>query len=238
MPIINQVVMQVLPAINAWSSKWTADAVSRRAGATNGTTVDPGAAEASAAEARATEAKAEEQRVAQAEQEHAAKLAAAIAAASSPGPGIDVVKLLQLLPPRTSTKLVQIQMALFPDEQADAMQILRGYRAEGIEDLLTVFDAASLDECKTFLRILESVDAAIAASRRRGMIPHGKSPLGMENIRCGSQDRKFMDPIYMATSGGWSSALRTAARKRCRLRRRPPPVPTRPGCSRRSPDGR
>jgi hypothetical protein len=46
------------------------------------------------------------------------------------------------------------------------------------------------------------------------MIRGGKSPLGMENIRCGSQGREFMDPINIATSGGSLSAERTVARVR------------------------
>jgi hypothetical protein len=162
MPIINQVVMQVLPAINAWSAKQMTDVRSRRAGAVTGSSADPGG----------TEAEVEEQQATQPEQEHAAKLAAAIAAASSPGPGIDVFKLLQLLPQRTAAKLMQIQAALSPDEQADAMQVLRGYSAAGIEDLLTVFAAASLDECKTFLRgLITEWRGMQAAKRARAKVP-------------------------------------------------------------------
>ena len=43
-----------------------------------------------------------DEQVAQAEHARAEQLAAAVAAASWPGHGIDVMKLLQLLPPETS----------------------------------------------------------------------------------------------------------------------------------------
>lgn len=61
------------------------------------------------------------------EQDHTAQVAAAVSAAASPGPGINVLKLLQLLPQDTGAKLMQMQAALFPDEQAGAMHILQGY---------------------------------------------------------------------------------------------------------------
>ncbi|MGH9884970.1 MAG: hypothetical protein ACREBE_05555 [bacterium] len=86
--------------------------------------------------------------------EHAAKLTEAIAAAWSPVLGLDVVKLLQLLPRDTVTKIMQVQAALSPDEQADAMQILRRHDAEGLADLIGVFDAATLEESTDFLRRL------------------------------------------------------------------------------------
>lgn len=96
-------------------------------------------------------------RAAQAEQEltaqeHAAQLASAVAAASSPGPGINVFKLLRLLPPYTATKLVHINAALSPEEQADAMQVLKSYSVEGMHELLAAFDTNPVDECTTFLR--------------------------------------------------------------------------------------
>jgi len=70
------------------------------------------------------------------------------------GAGLDVVKLLQLLPKDTVTKILQVQAALAPDEQADAMQILRREDAEGLADLIGVFDAATLEESTDFLRRL------------------------------------------------------------------------------------
>lgn len=104
--------------------------------------------------------------------EHAAKLEAAITAAASPGPGINVMKLLQLLPQRTAAKLMQIQGALSPDEQTDAMHILRTYTVAGLMDLLGVFDAASLEQCTGFLRGLIAEWRALEAARRdRGNDP-------------------------------------------------------------------
>ena len=85
---------------------------------------------------------------------HAEKLGEAIAAAWSPVLGLDVVKLLQLLPKETVSKLMQVQAALSPDEQADAMQILRRHDAEGLLDLMGVFDAASIEESAGFLQRL------------------------------------------------------------------------------------
>jgi hypothetical protein len=170
MPIITHVITQVLPAVNAWSAKQMADATSRR-GAAQGGAIDPRSAEVEAAAQRAQEQE-EEQRAARERQERAAQIAAAIAGASSPGPGVDVVKLMQLLPQRTSTKVMQIQMALSPDEQVDAMKILRGYRADGLADLLNVFDEASLEQCKGFLRgLIVEWRGLQAASRARGRTP-------------------------------------------------------------------
>src|SRR3954464_4412832 len=75
---------------------------------------------------------------------------------------------------------------------------------------------------------------AVAVLEARGIIASGKSPLGMENIRWGSQDREFMDPINIATRGGWLSGGRTAARSSYRLRRRQQRALTRRSCSRKS----
>lgn len=86
--------------------------------------------------------------------EHAEKVSGAIAATWSPVLGLDVVKLLQLLPNDTVTKIMQVQARLSPDEQADAMQILRRHDAEGLADVLGLFDAASLEESTDFLRRL------------------------------------------------------------------------------------
>lgn len=162
MPLISQVVMQVMPAINAWSAKQYADATGRRAGAETGRPTEQDDAAA----------KAEEQQAREAEQEHAAKLEAAITAAASPGPGINVMKMLQLLPQRTAAKLMQIQGALAPEEQTDAMHILRTYTAAGLMDLLRVFDAASLEQCTGFLRgLIAEWRAREAARRDRGNDP-------------------------------------------------------------------
>src|SRR5262249_34508650 len=73
---------------------------------------------------------------------------------------------LQLLPPETSAKLMRVQAALSLDEQADAMQILKGYAAEDLQDLLSTFDAASLDECIDFLRRLVGDWRKMQAERR------------------------------------------------------------------------
>ncbi|HEX8114965.1 MAG TPA: hypothetical protein VF516_44855, partial [Kofleriaceae bacterium] len=109
---------------------------------------DPRAAYAASVEALRA-AQAEQARAAQ---EHAAQLASAIAAASSPGPGINVFSLLGLLPPYTASKLVHSNAALSPEEQADAIQVLKSYSVEGMHELLTAFDANPVEECTTFLR--------------------------------------------------------------------------------------
>jgi hypothetical protein len=85
---------------------------------------------------------------------HAEQLSGAIAGAWSPVLGLDVVKLLQLLPKRTVEKVMRVQGALSPDEQGDAMEILRRHDAEGLADLLGVFDAASVEESAGLLRRL------------------------------------------------------------------------------------
>lgn len=144
MPVVNQVLMQVMPMVNLWSENQKAEARARRAGATRNDVVD----------VADTQASADDQVAAQAEHARAEQLAAAVAAASSPGRGVDVMKLLQLLPPETSAKLMKIQMALSLDEQADAMKILTGYPVEDLQDLLTTFDIASLEQCTDFLRRL------------------------------------------------------------------------------------
>jgi uncharacterized membrane protein YgcG len=200
MPIINQVVMQVMPAINAWSAKQRAEAQGRRAGNATDKAVDPRVVEAQA-EHRAVET--EEQTAAQAQREHADKLAVAIAAAASPGPGINVIKLLQLLPQRTATKLMQIQMALSREEQADTMQILRGYGADTLEELLTIFDMASLDECTTFLRKLIADWHRMQAARRdptRAPRPDGDGTHGTDGTNGGNGPGNVG-----ATGGGGSS---------------------------------
>jgi hypothetical protein len=110
--------------------------------------VDPRAAYAASREALRA-AQAEQERAAQ---EHAAQLASAIATASSPGPGINVFSLLRLLPPCTASKLVHINAALSPEEQADAMQVFKSYSVEGMHELLTAFDANPVEECTAFLR--------------------------------------------------------------------------------------
>src|SRR4029079_7762532 len=135
-PHINQALMHVMPAINAWAANQMAEARARRAGATRSSTVDVDGTETTGHETAM-----------QAEPVHAEQLAAAVAAASSPGRGVDLMKLLQLLPPETSAKLMKIQAAVSLEEQADAMRLLKGYLAEDLQDLLTTFDAASLDEC-------------------------------------------------------------------------------------------
>lgn len=70
---------------------------------------------------------------------------------------------MQMLLKSTVTKFMQLQAALLPDEQADAMQIFQSYGADGLEELLRVFDAASLKQSTDFLRRL------IADWERRGL---------------------------------------------------------------------
>jgi hypothetical protein len=166
MPLIQHVITQVMPAINAWSARQWSDAVSRRSGAAHGEAVD----------SRGIEAKVEEQGPAQAEQElvakheHAAKLEAAVAAAATPA-GINVLKLLQLLPQTTASKLMQIQAGLPPEDQMEAMQILRGYSVDGMQELMTLFDAASVAECDDFIRRLVAERRRLRAEKRAHTTP-------------------------------------------------------------------
>jgi len=89
MPVVNHLMVQVMPAVNMWTEKLRADTRDRRAGGTTNDVVVAG-----------TQTSADEQVAAQAERTRAEQLAAAVAAASSPGRGVDVMKLLQLLPQR------------------------------------------------------------------------------------------------------------------------------------------
>lgn len=151
MPIIQQLATQALPAIGAWSSRQKQEARGRRAGTTSSKDGELIEAEASGAEVPSSVA---QQPADTAEPKSGSELAAAIAAAASPGPGINLLKLFQLLPQRLSAKLMQLQGALSPDEQADAMRILQGYSAADLEDVLGIFDAASPEECLEFMRKL------------------------------------------------------------------------------------
>lgn len=169
LPTINQVLMQVMPMVSVWAENQQAEARARRAGATTKEVADVSGAHASV----------DEQAAAQAEHARAEKLAAAVAAASSPGRGVDVMKLLQLLPPETSAKLMKIQMALSPDEQGDAMKILKGFPVEELRDLLTTFDLASLDECTDFLRrLIHDWRKTQAARRTRATEPRSAGNVG------------------------------------------------------------
>ena len=168
LPTINQVLMQVMPMVNVWAENQQAEARARRAGATTKEVADVSA-----------HASVDEQAAAQAEHARAEKLAAAVAAASSPGRGVDVMTLLQLLPPETSAKLMKIQMALSPDEQGDAMKILKGFPVEELRDLLTTFDLASLDECTDFLRrLIHDWRKTQAARRTRATEPRAAGNVG------------------------------------------------------------
>jgi hypothetical protein len=169
LPTINQVLMQVMPMVNVWAENQQAEARARRAGATTKEVADVSGAHASV----------DEQAAAQAEHARAEKLAAAVTAASLPGRGVDVMKLLQLLPPETSAKLMKIQMALSPDEQGDAMKILKGFPVEELRDLLTTFDLASLDECTDFLRrLIHDWRKTQAARRARATEPRPADHVG------------------------------------------------------------
>jgi hypothetical protein len=59
---------------------------------------------------------------------------------------------MQMLPQRTTMKLMALQGALTPDEQTDAMKLFYGYSADGLADLLLIFDAASIKEGTDLLR--------------------------------------------------------------------------------------
>jgi hypothetical protein len=82
------------------------------------------------------------------------------------------------------------------------------------------------------------VDAIVAALERRGMFPDGKTSHGMENDRCDSLERQFMDPINIATSGESFSVDEVAAKRLSHFRRRQKRAPTRPRSSSRSPGER
>jgi hypothetical protein len=169
LPTVNQVLMQVMPMVNVWAENQQAEARARRAGAMRNDVVD----------VADTQAGADDQVAAQAEHARAEQLAAAVAAASSPGRGVDVMKLLQLLPPETSAKLMKIQMALSPDEQADGMKILKGYPVEELQDLLATFDIASLEECTDFLRrLIHDWRKTQAARRARATEPRPADHVG------------------------------------------------------------
>jgi hypothetical protein len=169
LPVVNHVLMQVMPMVNVWAENQKAEARARRAGATTKEVADVSGAHASADEPAAVQAK----------HARAEQLAAAVAAASSPGRGVDVMKLLQLLPPETSAKLMKIQMALLPDEQADGMKILKGFPVEELQDLLATFDVASLDECTDFLRrLIHDWRKTQAARRARATEPRPADHVG------------------------------------------------------------
>jgi len=149
-----------------------------------GRAADPRAAYAASVDALRA-ARAEQERAAQ---EHATQLASAIAAASSSGPGINVFMLLRLLPPYTATKLMQINAALSPEEQGDAMQVLKSYSVDGMHELLTAFDATPIDECTAFLHSViadwrahhAAAELARAAAARAGLAGSGgtSDPVG------------------------------------------------------------
>ena len=80
------------------------------------------------------------------------------------------------------------------------------------ERALTVEDIPQLVE--------EITNSVVRALVRHGIVPSGKSSLGMENDRCDSQEREFMDHTGTATAGGSSSLDQEAARRLSRFRRR------------------
>ncbi|MGH9884617.1 MAG: hypothetical protein ACREBE_03760, partial [bacterium] len=189
LPVVNQVLMQVMPMVNLWSENQKAEARARRAGATKNDVVD----------VEGTQASVDEQAAAQAERARAEQLAAAVAGASSTGRGIDVMKLLQLLPPEISAKLMNIQTTLSLDEQADAMQILKGYPAHELQDLLTTFDLASLEQCIDFLRRLIQERSKTQAARNA----RATEPPPADNVGDGDGDAigNAADPraVYVAS---------------------------------------
>jgi hypothetical protein len=80
------------------------------------------------------------------------------------------------------------------------------------ERALTVEDIPQLVE--------EIANGVVRALVRHGIVPSGKSSLGVENDRCDSQEREFMGRISTATGGGSSSLEEEAARRLSRFRRR------------------
>src|SRR5262249_19813602 len=66
----------------------------------------------------------------------------------------------------------------------------------------------------------DHVDAIVLALERRGMLPSGKSSLGVETPRCDRMEIEFMDRTVTTTDGGSSSADRKAVRRSSRFRRR------------------
>jgi len=176
-PIVHSVVQQLGPAVMAWATKQSMGGKGARdsgssTGSGSGSSsedrspslelrdfVDWQYAHQKQAAYREKKAAAKQVVDEQAERqaanaEHAAKLTAAITAASSPGPGIDVLKLMQMLPQRTAMKLMELQGALTPDEQTDVMKLFHSYGADGLADLLHTFDRISIEEATGFLRRL------------------------------------------------------------------------------------
>lgn len=80
------------------------------------------------------------------------------------------------------------------------------------ERALTVEDIPQLVE--------EIVDGVVRALVRHGILLGGKSSLGMENDRCDSQEREFMDRTGTATAGESSSLDEEAAKRLSRFRRK------------------
>lgn len=78
------------------------------------------------------------------------------------------------------------------------------------------------------------VDGVVQALVRHGIVPGGKSSLGMENIRCDSQERESMVRTDTATAGESSSLEEEVARRLSRFRRRQKQDSTRRSSSSRS----
>jgi integrase len=188
LPVVNHLMIQVMPVVDMWKEKLRAETRDRRAG---------GAA-SDAADAAGAQASADEQAAAQAEHVRAEQLGAAVAAASSPGRGIDVVKLLQLLPPETSAKLMRIQSALSLDEQADAMKILRSYPVTHRNALVAV---------KTFGAWCVKQEW-IAISPVANVEPIGQRNRGKKQLRI-DEARKLVDVCIRQANEGDEAAVGT-----------------------------
>jgi hypothetical protein len=183
-PIIGSIAQQVGPAIMAWASKQTAGSSSgvKESSDKNSTDDDRPpwelrdlfnwnyAYKKSAAhrERKAAEKQAAEQ--AEAQQEAVAELAArlrlAIAAASSPEQGVDLMRLMQLLPPSTVAKFTRIHGELSADERADAMAILQRFDPSTLEQLLIVFDGDTVERSADALRRLVAEWRVMHAARQ------------------------------------------------------------------------
>ena len=66
---------------------------------------------------------------------------------------------------------MQIQAGLPPEDQMEAMQILWGYSVDGMQELMTLFDAASVAECDDFIRRLVAERRRLRAEKRAATPP-------------------------------------------------------------------
>ena len=87
-------------------------------------------------------------------EERAAKISAAVAAASASTGHVEVMSLLGTLPQPTVAKLMQIQAALDTEEQAVTFDILQRLDQGTLAELLVALDASPIEDGAKVLRQL------------------------------------------------------------------------------------